>query len=180
MFKIQRQHLAIQIVALGLMNIRTMLHNVVLSRKSVARMSKVAWWSPPLYPCVVWPWECCKTRRIWSCNAVLPLQHSWPQVYTPYKLASTFAVRPIALTHVPPEYSYDAVASSHNTRFCCTTNAPLRKTYRKIYYISLHNARLMAPQILRAFVRALFSISSLARHFGRIRSCNNCERPIRL
>ncbi len=32
MFKIQRQHLAIQIIALGLANIRTTLHNVLRSQ----------------------------------------------------------------------------------------------------------------------------------------------------
>ncbi len=42
MFQIQRQHLAIQIVALGLTNIRATLHYVVLTRKCVARISKVA------------------------------------------------------------------------------------------------------------------------------------------
>ncbi len=99
-----------------------------------------------------------------------------------------------------PDYSYDAVASSYNTHFCCTTNTPGRKTYRTIYYISLHNGRLLALQHVHAFVLALFScehffyyyffiilfyyyfnslrISSLARHFGRIRSCNNCDRPL--
>ncbi len=45
-----------------------------------------------------------------------------------------------------PDYSYDAVASSYNTRFCCATNAPGRKTYRSIHYISLHNGRLLAPR----------------------------------
>ncbi len=72
-----------------------------------------------------------------------------------------FAIRPITLMHIP---LFDhltthtiAVASSYNTRFCCKTNTPGHKTYRKIYYISLHNARLMALQIVRAFKRALFS-----------------------
>ncbi len=87
-----------------------------------------------------------------------------------------------------PDYSYDAVASSYNTRYCCTTKAPGRKTYCKIYYISLYNAGIMTLQIVLAFIRALFScehlsnrlrISSLARHFGGIRSWNNCESPIR-
>ncbi len=37
-----------------------------------------------------------------------------------------------------PDYSCDAVASSYNTHLnCCTANAPGRKIYRKIYYISL-------------------------------------------
>ncbi len=40
--QIQRQHLAIQIVALGLRNIRTTLYNVVLTRNSAARISNVA------------------------------------------------------------------------------------------------------------------------------------------
>ncbi len=53
--------------------------------------------------------------------------------------------------------SYDAVALSYNTRFCCTTNAPGRKTYHTIHYISLHNGRLLALQHVRAFVRAFFS-----------------------
>ncbi len=55
-----------------------------------------------------------------------------------------------------PDYSYDAVSSSYKTHFCCTTNAPGRKTYRKIYYISMHNARLLALQNMHAFVRAFF------------------------
>ncbi len=70
-----------------------------------------------------------------------------------------------------PDYTYDAVASSYNTRFCCTTNAPGRKTYRKIYYISLHNGRLLAPQNVRAFERAFFFmrtfIKQLANFFTR-------------
>ncbi len=86
-------------------------HNVAqrcVNWSSVARISKVARWFAPLYACVVRPWECCKTCRILSCNVVRS-----------------------------PDYSYDAVASSYNTRFCCTTYAPGCKTYRKICYISL-------------------------------------------
>ncbi len=92
--------------------------------------------------CVVRPWECCKTCRIWSCNVVLQLHVTCSIVYMPLtsklffwpdltfkrepwtllyqyllkrvridqcihckpKLTCddrTFAVRPIALTHVP-------------------------------------------------------------------------------
>ena len=91
MFEIQRQHFAIQIVALGLTNIRTTLCNVVLTRKSGARISKVARWIAHLYACVVRPWECCKTCRIWSCNVALPLhEHSVTlptSIYTPCKQA---------------------------------------------------------------------------------------------
>ncbi len=53
-------------------HIRTTSHNFVLTRKSVAWISKIAGYAP-LYVCVVRPWECCKTCRIWSCNVVLPL-----------------------------------------------------------------------------------------------------------
>ena len=74
----------------------------------------------------------------------------------------------IVLSH---DHSYDAVASSYNTRFCCTTNAPGRKTCRKIYYISLHNAPLMTLHIVRAFVRAIFFmrtfIKQIANFFAR-------------
>ncbi len=80
MFKIQRQHLEIQIVALGLTNIRTRLHNVVLTRDSVARISKVARWFAPLYERVVRPRECCNTCRRWFCNLVLPLHVTCPPV----------------------------------------------------------------------------------------------------
>ncbi len=67
-------------VALGLTNSRTTLHNVVLTRNSVARISKVARWVSPLYACVVRPWECCNTCRRWSCNVVLPLHVTCPLV----------------------------------------------------------------------------------------------------
>ena len=88
MFKVQRQHLAIQIVALDLPNIRTTLHNVVLTRNSVARISNVERWFAPLYACVERPWECCNTCRRCSCNIVLPLHVTCPLVwYTPYKQA---------------------------------------------------------------------------------------------
>ncbi len=56
---------------------------------------------------------------------------------------------------------------------CCTTNAPGLKTFRKlkIYNISLHNARLMALQIVCAFVRAFFFmrtyIKEIANFFAR-------------
>ncbi len=164
----------------------------------VARISKVAKWCPPLYACVVWPWECCKTRLMWSCNVVLALHITYPLVYMAhtsklffdrtwlsrekhgcyytaridqciYSQAQVRAqARWLAWSYVrrtsnrinarsvvrSPDYSYDAVASSYNTRFCCTTNVLGHKTYCKIYYISLHNARLMGLQIVRAFVRA--------------------------
>ncbi len=55
-------------------------HNVVLTRNSVARISKVARWFAPLYACVVRPWDCCKTCRILSCNVVLPLYVTCPLV----------------------------------------------------------------------------------------------------
>ncbi len=80
MFKIQRQHLAIQIVALGLTNSRTTLHNVVLTRNSVARIWTFTRFFSSLYTCVVRPWEYCKTCRIWSCNVVLPLHVTCPLV----------------------------------------------------------------------------------------------------
>ena len=58
-------------------------HNVELTRTSVARISTVARWFAPLYACVVRPWQCCKTCRIWSCNVVLPLHVTCPLVYIP-------------------------------------------------------------------------------------------------
>ncbi len=101
------QHLAIQIVALGLTNSRTTLHNVVLTRNSVARISKVARWFSPLYLCVVRPWECCKTRRIWSCNVVLSLHVTCPLVELFF--AKLFSDQPWL--------------SRENHRCCCTNTS---------------------------------------------------------
>ncbi len=106
MFKTQRQHLTIQMVALGLTNIRTTLHNVVLTRNSAARISKVARWFASLYVCVVRPWECCKTYRIWSCNVVLALH----------------VICPLIWYLIQASYISDQTWLSREDHRCCYTN----------------------------------------------------------
>ncbi len=65
-------------------NICTMLQNIVLTckRRVLHKFlrSQLRWFAP-LYACIVWPWECCKTCRIWSCNVVPPLHVTCPIVY---------------------------------------------------------------------------------------------------
>ncbi len=68
-----------------------------------------------------------------------------------------FAVRPIALTHAPSSdhLTTRTMLSLHHATLALVAQ-PGHKTYRKIYYISLHttpghNARLLAPQNVRFF-----------------------------
>ncbi len=59
-----------------------------------------------------------------------------------------------------PDHSYDAVASSYNTRFCCTAIAPGRKTCRKLDL--LHIIAQRSPN--GALDRACFRTSTSCEH----------------
>ncbi len=101
---------------------------------------------------------------------------------------STFAVRPITLRHAPfsDHLTTRTMLSLHRTTLAFVT----QRTHQDVRHIArsiTHRCTTLAcwrfrPCMLSCehFFHANIEHSSLARHFGRIRSCNNCERPLKL